>query len=132
MRKPRTSAQRKRMLKQRKIEIAPSPMYLEIMEILECGDLPDAELIDRFLTHDRIMAFVEGRIVDWVLWRSKVGRPLERRARDDNFSAALDLAGILATIQVYERWSKEQQQHGAYVATEEDGSRLARSHLNGV
>lgn len=121
----KTPAQRKYLLQRRKITITPSPMYLELLEMLECGEVPSAALVDQFLTHDRVMSFIKARVVDWVLWRFKEGRPLQRGADTDAFSVALQATHDTAVAEMDARWAKQDRLHGRHDATAEDGQRLA-------
>ncbi len=126
MEKRRTPAQRRRLLQRRKVQIVPSPEYLEIMEILECGEFPSAELVDRFLVKDRTMAFIRARIVDWALWRTRQARPLRRLANDDTFSVELEAAHDTAVARMRARWAEQDRRHSGRDVTPEDARRLAR------
>jgi hypothetical protein len=108
-------------------EAAPSPMYLEILEYLERGTFPPAELVDRFVTHDPIMGYVTWRIVDWVLWRAKVGRPLCRAADDDLFPIAFQAAKDLAIAELEVRWASQDRLRGWHTVSDDDARRFAHS-----
>lgn len=127
MKKPETLAQCRRLLQQRKVQSAPSPEYLEIMEILECGALPPAELVDRFLVNDRTLAFIRGRIVDWVLWRAGQGRPLRQLAADDMLSVALQAVHDTAVAKLRACWRDGDRQQSYHDVMVEDVRRLAHT-----
>jgi len=109
------------------VEIAPSPMYLEIREYLEGPTYPPAELVNQFVTHDRVMGYVTWRIVDWVLWRAKVGRPLRRAADSDSFPIAFQAAKDVAIAELEERWAMQDRLRGLHTVTDDDARHMAHS-----
>jgi hypothetical protein len=83
-------------------------------------EFPSAELVDRFLCYDPVMAFVADRIMDWMLWRMKQGRVFKRLASSDVFSVELQAAHDVAMARMYARWKKQPDAKG-----EGDGIRMA-------
>lgn len=89
--------------------VAPSPHYLKVLEILERGEFPPAELFDRLVVHDQVVSYIRWRIVDWVVWRQKTGRPLARNANDDTFPIEYEAARSLALEEFNRRWEAKER-----------------------
>ncbi len=74
--------------------LQPSPYYMEILAILERGDMPTPKQVFALLVHDRVVSFVRYRVQDWIYWRlDRVGLlPGASRLRvafGDDFSIGL-------------------------------------------
>lgn len=73
-------------------ELAPGPHYLELLSILERGDMPRGEQLYEAFAHDRVLGFVYCRIIDYLVYMQQRGVRFRRIAFDDSCSIELAAA----------------------------------------